>query len=206
MLQSCRSEPAAGDDRDAPAPAAAVRQDLRHRRPVDSELLGERKRLETNRELGGEEEVVEHLGDLAASERTEMQNRIAVGREDGPCGFEDVVVAADHHQQVSLGRCRCSSADGRVEHLHTSFRRGGRDRAAGARMHGRVDGDDPSAGEAGEDTVVSQDDVFDIGVGHHTDTDNLTIRCELGRRRATTAGVSANGSTVSGRRAQMVSG
>ena len=55
-------------------------------------------------------------------------------------------------------------------------------------MHGRVDGDDPSAGEAGEDAVVSQDDVFDIGVGHHTDTDDLTIPCELGRRRGDDGG------------------
>ena len=53
-------------------------------------------------QVGGEQQVVQDLGDLAAAERAQVHDRVGVGREHRAAALDDLVVAADHDQQLAL--------------------------------------------------------------------------------------------------------
>ena len=106
-----------GDDARGTAAAAAVREDLGHRGPVDAESCCEVKGLGRDGDLRGEEQVVEQLGHLAAPERPEMQHGIGVGGEDGPHPIHDRVVTADHHQQLALGGRDAAATHRCIDHV-----------------------------------------------------------------------------------------
>ena len=88
------------------------------RRPaVELSVDGEREDLGGQRQLRGEDGVVEDLGLLAGAEWPEVEHRVAEGREHGPAPVDDLGRAADHDEQLPVGGLVPAAADGRVEHV-----------------------------------------------------------------------------------------
>ncbi len=84
--------------------AAAVGQHPRQSGAVDAEHVGEVEGLERHGDERGEQEVVDELRHLTAAERSEVDDRIAVGLEDLTASVEVGVLAPDHHDELACAR------------------------------------------------------------------------------------------------------
>ena len=73
-------------------------------------------------QVGGEQQVVQDLGDLAAAQRTEVDDRVGVCREHRTAALDDVVVAADHDQQLPFLDGGPAAAHRGVDHRNTLCR------------------------------------------------------------------------------------
>ena len=109
----CSSAPAIGASASrVPPNAAMLLSAMLCRRPAGEDLAepvrGQSKGFaqfegaDRAAQVGGEQQVVQDLGDLAAAQRTEMDDRVGVGCEHRAAPLDDVVVAADHDQQLAL--------------------------------------------------------------------------------------------------------
>ena len=78
---------------------------------------GEGEDLGGERQLRGEHRVVEDLGLLPRAERPDVEHRVAERGQHGPDPVDHVGRAADHHEQLALGRLVAAAADRSVEHV-----------------------------------------------------------------------------------------
>ena len=119
-------------------------------------LLGELEAFLVGRDAGPQDQIVDHLADLAGAERAEVKHRVGKGRECRPAGVEDGLVAAAHDQELALLRRALAAAERNVEQRN---RRPGRKFCGnllhGGRRDGRGDRDDAAVARAGEHAAVS---------------------------------------------------
>ena len=192
----------------ARAAAAAVGQHLGHRGPVDAESCCEVEGLGRDGDLRGEEQVVEQLGHLAAPERPEMQHRVGVGGE-APAAPDR---RPRRHRRPSPAACPRRPRRRLHSPAHRPRRRPARARASATRR--QVSGwtvawmamTPPAARPASTPSSRSDDVSRRRHRSRRRGRPRSLFAASSAGVRATAAAVSANGSRVSGRRAQMVSG
>ena len=108
---------AAGDAAGGAAAAAAVGEHLGDRRLAEAEVAGELEGFEGDGELGGEDEVVEDLGDLAAAERAEVDDGCAECGENGAALFD----GAASPRTMSMTRTRRAAFPPRSRAFATAY-------------------------------------------------------------------------------------
>lgn len=137
-------------------------------------------RLAVNSEVGGEQQVVEELGDLAGSERAEVDHRVAVGREHRAAELDGTGFSAGHHQQAAFGGRRAAAADRRVDQANAPG--GGLlgQALAGVRVDGAVHRDHAAGAEPRQHAALAGEDLLDVGVTDHADAHQVTGRGQLG--------------------------
>src|SRR5262245_4582763 len=101
--------------RQRPVGGARFKQGRTQRLAVDAELLAELEALFVRRNAGPQDQVVDHLADLAGAERAEVKHRVGKGRERRPASIERRLVAAAHDQELALDRGAFASAERDVE-------------------------------------------------------------------------------------------
>ena len=154
----------------------AVRDHVSEAVGINTERLAERKRVRGCSQICREEEIVEQLRDLTGPQRSKVNNRIRVHREDGTDAFEVFVAAAHHHQKAALGCGDATATDGSVNDGDSSSSRYFPEFATGIRVNRAVHGNDSTWLHAREDAVLTRDNVENIGVAADADAHEIACR------------------------------
>ena len=112
-----------------------------------------------------------------------MDHGIRERLEDGATSGDVRFLAADHHEELALRRRHPSAADRRVDDRDTALGGPLGEPPTRIGMDRGVDRHD-AARHPGEHAVGAHEHVLDVGVGHHTDPDDVARRTERSGRRS----------------------
>ena len=98
---------------------AAAGDDFAEAVGQDTERLAERQCGGRRPQVGGEQQVVQQLGGLPRAQIAQVHDRVGIAFEHRTTPFDDIGVAADHHEQTALGNGRCPTAHWRVDDRDT---------------------------------------------------------------------------------------
>ncbi len=170
-------------------PAAAVLEDPALRRAAGErpdDLLDVQPGLDREHdalghaEVGaGEDDLVDRLDRLAGTDRADVGDRPAEGRQDGPGAFEVVLVAADEDRQRRVPGTLAAARDRCVDHGQAVFPEASGEVPAPRRGDRRAIHDQGSGARSADHPVLAEEDRLDIGRVRDADHHDLRVR---GRR------------------------
>ena len=103
---------------EAPRPGRPAGDALHHGVQVEPGLVAVEQRLADADHVGGDQDLVDHLGVLARAGRALVDDRLAHGLEERLQGLDDLLVAADHDRQPGFSRADVAAGDRRVDRVH----------------------------------------------------------------------------------------
>src|SRR5262245_27380053 len=180
-----------------PTRRAALEQRGAQALRIDPEPLRQLEALAIGRNARPQNQVVDHLADLARAQLTEMKDAAGEARKRRFARLESFRIAADHYQQLPrLGR-RLAARERHVEKHDTAIGETRGQPRHGAGRDGRSDPDDEPATRGAGDAIATEQDGFRLVVeADHDDDEIAALRHRTGIGRQSDAGLLRLGARV----------
>src|SRR5215472_3846344 len=180
-----------------PVRRAALEQRRAQALLIDPEPLRQLEALVIGRNARPQDQVVDHLADLARAQLTEMKDAAGEARKRRFARLESFRIAADHHQQLPGPGRRLAARERHVEKHDSRVSKSRGQPRHGAGRDGRSDPDDEPATRGAGDAIATKQDGFRLVVEADHDDDKIAaLRHRAGIGRQSDAGLLRLGARV----------
>ncbi len=164
-------------------PAAAVGEDPALRRAtaqrfddlldVEARPDGQHDALGDAQVRAGEDDLVDGLDRLARTDRSDVGDGLAHGRQHGPGALDVSGVATDEDRERRLLGALAAARDGRIDHRQASFAQARGEVPAARRGDRRAVDDERPRSCPADNTTLTEEDRFHVRRVRHADDDDV---------------------------------